>query len=128
MPTHLAPKRKARGSAWNSKDMMFEVWAKHWVHGVNCFKPLTQEEKKQVILDHGVYGLGLSGTFNWGGLRIRKRLDYRIYKKYRNELVQISPVKGWKICVVSVTPIFILMAARFIKNILRKVKSSLSRN
>ena len=136
MPAYLLEIREKRGgSSWRNRKDIFEVWGKDWIQAVNFFEPLSPDEKKQVILDHGVYALGLSRAWKWADLRIAGLFDYGIYKKYRDELLQISTINSGVICAISVTPVFILRVyvfmaddvPVFVRRCLRKVKSLLSK-
>lgn len=79
-------------SSWFSKESFLEIWGKEWVATVSRLNPKFNQYKKQVILDHGVYGLGLAYLPQWLKYKSYRLLDKNVFKKYENEIKQITTV------------------------------------
>ena len=79
-------------SSWYSKESFLEIWDKEWVGSISRLSSKFDQYKKQVILDHGVYGLGLAYVCSWLKYKSDGLLDEKIFEKYENEIKQITTV------------------------------------
>lgn len=127
VPSELWKERMRRGSWWRTKEKIFEVWCRDWIQAINWLEVLNNEEKKHVIMDHGIYGLMLGSANGWITLRKEKLVDNGTYRKYKLDIAQISTVPSWIICALSIIPPVILRLPDFARSVLRKLKHFLIR-
>lgn len=99
---------------------MFEIWVESWCKVVTSLpQTYTEQAKLTCIKDHGIKGKLFNNIIRFLAYRSLGYYSYAVFRRYRNQLVYVTPVPYYQLVAVALFPRSLLRGVAALSRIIR---------